>query len=60
MRGHNFIMCLYSRIFYFVLQTIFYKFFMVKSELLLRSNLNFSSSETTIYIASENPLIKVT
>ena len=33
---------------------------MVKSELLLRSNLNFSSSETTIYIASENPLIKVT
>lgn len=33
---------------------------MVKSELLLRCNLNFSSSETTIYIASENPLIKVT
>lgn len=33
---------------------------MVKSELLLRSNLNFSSSETPIYIASENPLIKVT
>ena len=33
---------------------------MEKSKLLLRSNLNFSSSETTIYIASENPLIKVT